>query len=228
MSLPQRHKHRQSRTSILVSILFHAALVGLVAYLAARQGMLGKVAQDMVAVQVEEKKPEPQKPKEEPKPEPEKPNPDQKPNPTVVQTPVPIAAPAPAPTPGEGPPPLDAPPAADAPEMDIPNANVGGGGEVVTPQEAYRRTIQSVFLSVWDKPVGIDDSTFSADVEMTVDRNGRIQDARFVRGSGDSKWDGTVKAALAKIKEIGSPPPDKFPPSFSVRFDAVVEATPVQ
>lgn len=227
MSLPQRHKSRQSRASLLISIVFHVVVVGLVAYLAARQGMLGKVAKDMVAVQVEEKKPTPQKPKDEPKPLPEKVNPDQKPNP-VVQTPVPITTPAPAPQPGDAPPPVDAPAAADAPEMYIPNANAGGGGEVLTPEESYRRTIQSVFLSVWDKPVGIDDSSFSADVEMTLDRRGRIEAARFVRGSGDSKWDDSVRAALNKIKDIGAPPPDKFPPSFSVRFDAVAESVPVQ
>ena len=228
MSLPQRQKHRQSRASIVVSILFHALVVGLVAYLAARQGILGTTVRDMVAVQVDEKKPEPPKPKEEPKPEPEKPNPDQKPAPAVAQTPVPIATPTQALPPTDAPPPVDAPAAADAPEMFIPSANGAGGGEVLTPQEAYRRTIQSVFLSVWDKPAGMDDSSFSADVEMTLDPSGRIQQARFVRGSGDPKWDDTVKAALIKIKEIGTPPPDKFPANFSVRFDAYVDSTPVQ
>lgn len=223
MSLPQRHKHRQSRTSIVVSVLFHIALVGVVGWLAARKGMLGKVAQDMVAVQVEDKKPEPEKPKEQPKPEVAK---VEDPKPTVTPTATPAPVNDPTPSPANVPPAVDAPAAVDAPEMFIQAAPTG---PVITDKiERYRAVIQGAYLAVWDKPPGPDDANYAADVEVTVDSRGRILDPKFVKGSGDSKWDATVKEALAKVKEVGEAPPDKFPQRFTVRFDAVTDSVPVQ
>ena len=224
MSLPQRHKHRQSKTSIIVSVVFHVVIVCLVAWLAARKGMLGKVAQDMVAVQVEEKKPEPEKPKEQPKPEVAK---VEDPKPTVA----PVTAPAPvtdqAPPPVNAPPAVDVPAAADAPEMFIPAAPTG---PVITDKiERYRAVIQGAYLAVWDKPPGMDDSNYAADVEVSIDSKGRISaPPTVIKGSGDAKWDATVKDALTKVKEVGEAPPDKFPQRFTVRFDTLTDTVPVQ
>lgn len=223
MSLPQRHKHRQSRTSIIVSVVFHVVVVTLVAWLAARKGMFGEgVKKEIEALEQETKKPEPEKPKEQPKPEVAKVE-DAKPTITPTTTPAPVTDPTPSPS--NVPPAVDAPEAADAPEMFIPAAPTG---PVITDKiERYRAVIQGAYLAVWDKPPGPDDANYAADVEISVDSRGRISDPKFIKGSGDTKWDATVKDALAKVKEIGEAPPDKFPQRFTVRFDTVTDTVPV-
>jgi hypothetical protein len=45
-------------------------------------------------------------------------------------------------------------------------------------------------------------------------------------GSGDARWDNSVKTAVAKVDSIGKEPPKTFPSRFIVRFD--VESTPVE
>ncbi len=223
MSLPQRHKHRQSKTSIIVSVVFHVVIVTLVAWLAARKGMFGeKVQKEIEAMEQEAKKPDPEKPKEQPKPEVVKVE-DAKPTVTPTTTPVPVTDPTPLP--GNVPPAVDAPNASDVPEMFIPAAPTG---PVITDKiERYRAVIQGAYLAVWDKPPGPDDANYAADVEISVDSRGRISDPKFIKGSGDSKWDATVKDALAKVKEVGEAPPDKFPQRFTVRFDTITDTVPV-
>jgi len=45
-------------------------------------------------------------------------------------------------------------------------------------------------------------------------------------GSGDARWDNSVKSAVAQVKAISKPPPKNFPDKFVVRFD--VETAPVE
>ena len=42
-------------------------------------------------------------------------------------------------------------------------------------------------------------------------------------GSGDKRWDDSVKEVVAQTRVISRPPPKGFPPKFLVRFD--VEST---
>ena len=57
------------------------------------------------------------------------------------------------------------------------------------------------------------------EVELSVDARGRVTGAQWLKGSGDKRWDDSVKAALAQSKVISRPPPKGFPENFLVRFD---------
>src|SRR5271156_1502235 len=81
--LPQsqpRKKRNSSKVNLLISFIFHATLVFVLLYFAARQGLLGKQLKKISIEMVKEKPPE--KPKEPPKVEPPKIEP-----PKVVETP---------------------------------------------------------------------------------------------------------------------------------------------
>jgi len=54
---------------------------------------------------------------------------------------------------------------------------------------------------------------------LAVDRSGNVAESRWVRGSGDARWDNSVKAVLAETKAVGKAPPKGFPEKFTVRFD---------
>ena len=61
---------------------------------------------------------------------------------------------------------------------------------------------------------------------MTIDPKGRVTASRWLSGSGDARWDNSVKAAVpAGAQAMSRPPPKGFPEKFIVRFD--VESTPV-
>ena len=75
-----RKKRNSSKVNLLISFIFHAVLVLVLAYFAARQGLLGKQLKKISIEMVKEKPPE--KPKEPPKVEPPKVEP-----PKVVEAP---------------------------------------------------------------------------------------------------------------------------------------------
>src|SRR5215471_13473302 len=98
--MSERKKRNSSKVTLTLSVIFHTALVLLVVYLAARQGILGKKLKEItITVVPKEKKPEP--PKEKPAPpkvEPPKPE-----TPKIATAPPPKVETTPAP------PPVDAP-----------------------------------------------------------------------------------------------------------------------
>lgn len=225
MSLPQRHKHKKSKTSLVISIVVHVAVVGLVTWVAARQGILGKQIKEMVAVPVEEpKKPEETEKPKETKNEPPK---QEDPRPQEVQHQAPVVAPVVDATP----PPADVPPP-DAPaingEAEIVIEAPNAGATVTDPIKAYQSLVQSVYLRVWDKPDGMDDSSLSVDADVRLSPGGEVISSKLSRGSGDSKWDKSVAKALERVKEVGRALPPNFPNAFTVRFDTYSEAVPVQ
>jgi TonB family protein len=67
------------------------------------------------------------------------------------------------------------------------------------------------------------DDSFVAEVELSVDKYGSVEDTHWISGSGNARWDQSVKDAVAQLKAIGKPPPKGFPNKFIVRFD--VEST---
>src|ERR1700722_3380802 len=111
--LPQsqpRKKRNSSKVNLLISFAFHAALVIVLVYLAARNGLLGKQLKKITVEMVKEKPPE--KPKEPPKVEP----------PKIVEPPKvepPKIAEAPKVEPPTIAPPVVAPPAAELPSFDF-------------------------------------------------------------------------------------------------------------
>ena len=222
MDIPQRQPKKQSRTSFLVSVGLHIVLGVAVFLLAAREGLLGKKMKEITAVIVpkEEKKPEPKK--DEPKPEPAKQE-------AKAEPPKTVAAPAAAVT--AAPPPVGTPAAAPPPSIGA-DFDFNDGAKVVQstadPKELYKQAVEYAFRSRWQKPDGMDDTAYVAEAEVNVAADGAVTGVDWKRGSGDAKWDGTVRAALAQTKSIGRKLPKDFPGRFLVRFDAVADTEPVQ
>jgi len=81
----------------------------------------------------------------------------------------------------------------------------------------YKQQVESVLRSRWERPAGVKDNDFTAEVEMRVDAKGNISGYEWKKGSGDQRWDDSVKKALAGA--INRSPPKNFPEKFLVRFD---------
>src|ERR1043165_3267822 len=163
--IPPRKKRNSSKVNLAFSAVFHVVLISALFYFAAREGMLGKKLKTIAVSMTKEKPPE--KPKEKPpEPKPETPKPETKlPEPKVAMnkpvTPPPIAAAA-AP-----PPTAVAPPAAMLPDF-----NFGGGKEVISttdPVDNYKNFVEYTLRSRWNRPDGIADDRFVAEVELQID-----------------------------------------------------------
>ncbi|HAB18432.1 MAG TPA: TonB C-terminal domain-containing protein [Verrucomicrobiota bacterium] len=221
----QRPTKNSSKVNLLISAIFHAAIVLALAYFAAREGLLGKQLKKIAVEMVKEepppkpKEPEPEKPREEPLPV-EKPAVAETP---PVETPPPIAAPPPPANAVAAPPPV-APPAAEVPSF------VFEGGKAVQsssdPVALYKSQIEFALHSKWDRPTDMQDDNFIAEIEVSVDRSGRLGDHAWKRSSGDKRWDGSVRQALSATPSISRPPPTNFPPRIIVRFDVQAIAEP--
>ncbi len=214
----QRQRRNSSKVNLLISLVFHVTIVLLLAYFAAREGLLGEQLKKIAVEMVKEELPKPK----EPEPEPEKPLEEPPPleEPVLVEVPrveapPPVVAPPPAST-VIAPPPV-APPAAEVPSF------VFEGGKAVQsssdPVQLYKGLIEFALRSKWDRPTGMEDDNFVAEIEVTIDRTGRISDPAWKRSSGNTRWDGSVRQALVATPAISRPPPADFPPRVIVRFD---------
>jgi hypothetical protein len=188
--------------------------------MAAHEGLLGKQLNKIAVEVIHEKPPEkpkdPEKPKEPPRVEPPK-------------APV-MAKAAPAPPPLSAPPPAAvATPSATVapPPAEIP-AFAFDGGKIVQsssdPVELYRSYVESALRSKWNRPVGIADDAFVAEIEITVSAEGQISRPEWKKNSGNQKWDDSVNRALTSAHNLERPPPARFPDRVLVRFD-VQDAT---
>jgi outer membrane biosynthesis protein TonB len=218
----KRKRRNSSKVNLLLSLVFHGVIVIALAYFAARQGLLGKqlkkIAVEMVKEKPPEKPKEPEKRKEEePKAEPPK-----------------VAVASKLETPKEtaqAPPPatVAAPPAVAPPPVDVGSFVFEGGKVVETssdPVQLYKGLLESSLRSRWNRPEDLDDHAFVAEVEVSVDHSGQISSPVWKKGSGNTRWDDSVRQAVAAAKGINRPPPTNFPPRVVVRFD-VVEAEPI-
>jgi len=216
--LPQsqpRRKKNSSKVNLLISFIFHAALVVVLFYFAARSGILGNQLKKISIQMVKEKKPV-EKPKPPPPPKVEPP----KEAPKVVAAPK-ITEEAKAPPPPSGPP-VAAPPATVLPSFDF-----DGGKAVATtsdPVQLYKGALEYAFRSKWDRPDNLDDSAYVAEVQVSVDRQGDISNPTWEKGSGNSVWDESVRKAIAAVKSMDRPPPTNFPSQITVRFDVQSES----
>jgi len=211
-----RKQRRTSRLSVGISFVFHAIIIGALVFLAAREGILGKQLKRIAVTMAPKEKQE--KPKEkppEPKPEVAAPKPEApKPVETIPEIAKPTAPPA-----GTGS--TVSPGAAPAPAV-TPAFDFGGGKTVETasdPTLIYKGFVEYTLRAGWNRPEGIADENYVAEVEVAIDFEGRIVRAKWKRGSGDSAWDNSVKQALAQTPRIGRPPPKGFPNEVLVRFD---------
>jgi outer membrane biosynthesis protein TonB len=212
-----RKKKNSARVNLTISFIFHALLVAVLIYFAAREGYLGKKLQKISVQMVKEKPPE--KPKEPPKQEPkvEPPKTVQAP-PKMVEAPKVQAPPTVAP-------PVTAPPPAELPAFDF------GGGHAVNsesdPVQLYKGYMEYELRNRWNKPDNLADDSYVAEVQIHVDRAGNLSDPVWQQGSGNPKWDDSVKAVFKEVTAIDRPPPTNFPPMVTIRFDVDNEAEPV-
>ena len=215
-SQPKKKKN-SSKANLVISAIFHGILVGVLFYFAAKEGLLGKKVQKIAVEMVKkEKPPEPPKPKPEPpKVEPPKVEPPKIEAPKVetVKAP-PIVAP-----------PVVAPPTAEIPAFDF------EGGKAVNsesdPVQLYKGYIEYTLRSKWNRPENLPDDNYVAEISVNVDREGNLSYPQWLKGSGDDKWDQSVKDVFKVVSNIDRRPPTNFPPTVTIRFDVQEETEPV-
>jgi protein TonB len=220
--IQQRQKRNSSKVNLTISFIFHGLLILVVFFFAAREGLVGKKLKQLAVTMVpKEKKPEP--PKEKPaEPKPEIAKTEQAPKIAIPQPKVETAA---APPPAV----VNAPPSVAPPEASLPAFVFSDGAKPVAtisdPNSVYKALIEHTLRSRWNRPEDINDATYVAEVELTVDAKGQVTDSRWLKGSGDKRWDDSVKAVVAQTKTISRPPPKGFPGQFPVRFDVETSRT---
>jgi protein TonB len=220
--IPQRRKHNSSKVNLTLSFIFHGILILLVFFFAAREGLVGKKLKQLAVTMVpKEKKPEPPKEKP-PEPKAEQAKTDPTPKMTIPQPKMDTAAAPP-------PPAADAAPAAAPPAASLPAFEFSDGAKEVQtlsdPNSIYKALIEHTLRSRWNRPEDIADDAYVAEVELTVDAKGRVTEYRWLNGSGDKRWDDSIKAVVAQTKIISHPPPKGFPEKFPVRFDVETSRT---
>lgn len=211
----QRRKRNSSKVNLTISLVFHSVLILAIFFFAAREGMLGKkLKQITVTMVAKEKKPEPPKEKP-PEPRPETPKPAETPRPVLAAAPPKVDTAPPPPAASE---PSVAPPPASLPAFDFQD----GAHEVQSasdPKAIYKGLVEFSLRSKWNRPEDLNDDQYVAEVDLSIDPTGRITNYQWLKGSGNARWDDSVKAALSKTKAISRPPPKGFPPTMLVRFD---------
>jgi outer membrane biosynthesis protein TonB len=122
-------------------------------------------------------------------------------------------------------------PAAVAPAAaELPSFEFGGGKAVQTssdPVLLYSAAVEFALRSKWRRPANIADDNYAAEVEVTVDRDGHLSDPVWKKGSGDARWDDSVRQAVAATRNLDRPPPANFPRRVLVRFDVEDVTEPV-
>ncbi len=221
--MPVPRRNRSGATfNLVVSVVFHAVIIGLLVFLAAREGLLGKQLKTIaVTMAPKEKPPEPEKPKE-----PEKPV---EPPPEAPKSEPTRVPPAEVPPPRLTPPPTStAPPAVAPPAAELPSFAFSDGAKAVEstsdPIALYRGYVEFVLRSKWSRPQGVADEQFVAEVELEVGLEGQVLSHQWRRGSGHESWDQSVRKTVEGTKSLGRPPPKNFPARFVVRFDVAAEA----
>jgi colicin import membrane protein len=89
----------------------------------------------------------------------------------------------------------------------------------------FKGSIERTLRSNWDRPEDIKDDEYVAEVELSIDKDGRVTGSRWLRGSGDARWDKSVKNAVAATRTVGMAPPTGFPSKFTARFDVEMSRT---
>jgi outer membrane biosynthesis protein TonB len=219
--LPQskpRKARNVPKVSLIISLTFHAVLVLVLFYFAAREGLLGKKLNIIAVNMIKEKPPEKPKEPEKPKIEPPKVETPKVETPKIVEAPKVQA------------PPVVAPPVVAPPNSEVPAFEFGGGKTVETtsdPVLLYKARMQDALRQKWNRPDDEADDDFTAEVAVSVNQQGVIENSTWLKGSGDEKWDATVKQVFNVVKSFDRPPPTNFPPRVTIRFDVQEETEPV-
>jgi hypothetical protein len=214
---PRKAKN-SNKVNLMISFVFHALLVAVLLYFAAREGLLGKKLEKISVQLIKEKPPEKPKPPT-PKVEPPKVEPPKVEPPKIAAAPPKAAAP-----------PMTAPPVVAPANNEVPAFDFGGGKAVETssdPVQLYKGFIEYTMRAKWDRPEDMSDENYVAEVDVAVARDGTLSDERWQKGSGNPRWDQSVRAALAAVPRVERMPPTNFPPRVVIRFDVQEETEPV-
>ena len=213
-SQPKKKKN-SSKVNLTISAVFHGLIILALVYFAAREGYLGKKIKEITVYKVEKEKP-PEKPPDK-KAEPPKETPKPVEPPKVADAPKPQAAP-----------PVEAPPVVAPPAVDVPSFEFSDGAKAVNsesdPVQLYKGYLEYALRSKWNRPDNLPDDNYVAEVAVNVDQQGNLSQTQWLKGSGDDKWDASVKAVFRLVRQIDRRPPTNFPPNVTIRFD-VQEAT---
>ncbi|MDB6066574.1 MAG: putative TonB-dependent receptor [Pedosphaera sp.] len=225
-----RRKKNSPKVNLVVSLVFHGVLAFFATFWAAHEGVFGERMKEItVAIVPKEKPPEPEKPPPPPpKLEPPKEEPKAEP-PKIVEPPKLVAA---APPPPQAAEPQTGGPAVAPAAASLPDFAFNDGAKLVeTGTNAalayYKSAVEYTLRSNWDRPTDVADDNFVAEVDVYVDPTGRITGTDWKRGSGNKKWDDSVRKAIAAAKQINRPQPKGFPGKFLVRFDVQPATTEV-
>ncbi len=219
-----RRKRNSAKINLTISIIFHALLFGVGAFWAAHEGILGKKIQELSVLLVPKEKKAEETKKAEAKTETVKKE-ETKPTETTTKT-----ASAPPPRLDVPPPPpaevvAGAPPPAVLPSFSFGGESTGAAGE--GPVILYKKQVETALRLNWQRPSDVDDLAYVAEVEMSVDGNGNLVGYVWKKGSGDKRWDDSVKRALGNTRSIRGARPQGFPEKFLVRFDAEPTTEPL-
>ena len=220
--LPQsqtRKKRNSSKVNLLISFIFHTLIVLVLFYFAARQGLLGKQMKKIEVEMVKEKPPE--KPKEPEKPKVESPK---------VETPKVVEKPKEVEEARAAPPPAAELPTVVPPAAELPSFEFEGGKAVETSSDAvqiYKGYLEYALRSKWNRPDNLADDNYVAEVEVAVNRAGDVSDPVWRKGSGDPKWDESVRKVFAAVSRLDHSPPTNFPPRVIILFDVQGETEPM-
>lgn len=210
------------KVGAVLSLLFHVTLIAALAFLAAREGMLGNKFKEIAVVIVPKQKP-PEKPKEEKKPTPpkveeaKKQEPEKKPD----ATPEPPRQETAKAAPDLAPPVMvDSAPPPAAIQSDF---TFSDGAKTVTtsadPVTVYNSLLEYSFHSIWSYPRNMQDPSLATEVEVAVDTKGNVEVKNWKQLSGNTDWDASVKKVFQQVRTIRRPPPAGFPKSVVIRFD---------
>ena len=212
----QRKKKNSSKVNLTISLVFHAVLVGGLLYFAAHEGLLGKKIQKIAVDMVKEKPPEKPKEPEKPKVEPPKEQP-------KIEQPKMVEETKPAP-------PSVAPPVVAPASTEVPSFEFEGGKTVNSennPVQLYKGYMEYALRAKWNRPENMDDADWVAEVQVNVDKAGSLSRVVWQKGSGNEKWDQSVKDVFKVVQTIDRRPPTNFPPQVVIRFDVEEETEPV-
>ena len=210
----QRKKQNSSKVNLTISLVFHTVLIGALLYFAAREGLLGKQIQKISVTMVKEKAPEklkePEKKVEPPKVEVPKNEPPKYEEPKAAAP----AATAPIVAPANG---------------DVAAFSFSDGAKAVNsesdPVQMYKGYIEYVLRTRWNRPENMEDANWVAEVQVTVDQGGHMTDVQWARGSGNERWDQSVRDVFKEVQSIDRRPPTNFPGQVAIRFDVASEET---
>src|SRR5258707_820483 len=174
----QPRKKNSARVNVTISLVIHGLIFAAGAYWAAHEGVLGKKLQALSVLVVPKEKKADEAKKPEAKTETVKKADEVKPADPAKNIPPPkVFVPPPAAVVGAAAPP---------PAVSIGDFVIDPDAITTTdPIGFYKQQVESVLRSRWERPPGVKDNDFTAEVEMRVDAKGNISGYEWKKDSGD-------------------------------------------